>query len=79
MKQLLLKLIQFYQQYISPLSPPRCRYIPTCSQYAHEAITTHGAWQGGYLALKRILRCNPWAKRFGLDPVPAPNNKSCHH
>ncbi|HAX72294.1 MAG TPA: membrane protein insertion efficiency factor YidD [Firmicutes bacterium] len=76
MKKILLSLIQFYQRYISPLSPPRCRYFPTCSTYAKEAIELHGPYKGGYLALKRILRCNPWGG-FGYDPVPCCDHK--HH
>ncbi|MDO5793037.1 MAG: membrane protein insertion efficiency factor YidD [Turicibacter sp.] len=74
MKQLMIKLIRFYQKYISPLSNPSCRYIPTCSHYAIEAIETHGALKGGYLAAKRLLRCNPWGG-MGYDPVP----QKCEH
>lgn len=74
MKQLMIKLIRFYQKYISPLSNPSCRYIPTCSHYAIEAIETHGALKGGYLAAKRLLRCNPWGG-IGYDPVPP----KCEH
>ena len=69
MKRLLLRAIRFYQKNISPLSPPRCRFIPTCSQYALEAVEKYGAVKGGFLALKRILRCNPLCKG-GYDPVP---------
>ncbi|MGL4373938.1 MAG: membrane protein insertion efficiency factor YidD [Turicibacter sp.] len=69
MKKLMLSLIYFYQKFISPLSPPSCRYTPTCSHYALEAITIHGPLKGGYLAIKRILRCSPWGS-FGYDPVP---------
>ena len=78
MKKLMIKFIQFYQKYISPLSPPNCRYYPTCSHYAIEAIEAiekHGVLKGGYLAFKRILRCNPWGS-LGYDPVP--EKKSCH-
>lgn len=64
-----LLLIAFYQSCISPLTPAACRYTPTCSQYAKEAITKHGPFKGGWLALKRILRCNPWGGS-GYDPVP---------
>lgn len=74
MKHMMIKLIRFYQKYISPLSTPSCRYIPTCSHYAIEAIETHGALKGGYLAFKRLLRCNPWGG-MGYDPVP----QTCHH
>ena len=59
MKRALLALIRFYQRQISPLFPPCCRFTPTCSQYALEAIQVHGAAKGVFLALKRILRCNP--------------------
>ena len=70
MKILLLKLIKFYQTSISPLFPPRCRYIPTCSQYAREAIEKYGAAKGGWLAFKRLMRCHPFTKRDIFDPVP---------
>jgi len=66
---LLLLPIKFYQKAISPLFPPSCRFTPTCSQYAIEAITKHGAIKGFFLAIKRILKCHPWGK-FGYDPVP---------
>ena len=69
MKKLMLALIRFYQREISPLYPPRCRYIPTCSQYALEAVEKYGALKGGWLALKRLLRCHPFHKG-GYDPVP---------
>ncbi|SPL71852.1 membrane protein insertion efficiency factor YidD [Acinetobacter stercoris] len=62
-------LIRFYQIAISPLIGPRCRYIPTCSQYSLEAIHTHGAMKGTWLAAKRICRCHPWGGH-GFDPVP---------
>ena len=66
---LMLTLIAFYRTCISPLLPPACRYTPTCSQYAQEAIKKYGPFKGGWLALKRILRCNPWGGS-GYDPVP---------
>ncbi len=66
---LMLALIAFYRTCISPLLPPACRYTPTCSQYAKEAIQKYGPFKGGWLALKRILRCNPWGGS-GYDPVP---------
>ncbi len=78
MKKLMLKLIRIYQKYISPLSPPSCRYIPSCSTYAIEAIETHGARKGGYLAFRRILRCNPWGG-CGFDPVPSLKHEGCAH
>lgn len=70
MKQILLKLISFYQNAISPWFPARCRYTPTCSQYAKEAIEKYGAAKGGLLALKRFLRCHPFTRRDPFDPVP---------
>lgn len=70
MKKLLLKLIRFYRRSISPLTPATCRYRPTCSAYAYEAINKYGARKGGALALKRICRCHPFSKRDPYDPVP---------
>ena len=70
MKRFLLGAIRFYQRYISPGLPPRCRFIPTCSQYAAEAISKYGALRGGLLALWRLLRCNPFNKGDIYDPVP---------
>ena len=70
MKAALLWLIRLYQRYISPGLPRRCRFSPTCSQYALEAITKYGAIKGGWLAFKRICRCNPFSKRGPYDPVP---------
>ena len=72
MKKLLLLLIAFYRNFISPLKPPSCRYIPTCSEYALTAIERYGALKGGYLAVKRLLRCHPFhGKNFDpYDPVP---------
>lgn len=69
MKKFVISAIRFYQREISPLSPPRCRYIPTCSQYALEAVEKYGSIKGTFLATKRILRCNPFHKG-GYDPVP---------
>jgi len=65
----LLALIHTYRLVLSPLLGPRCRYLPSCSEYALTAITEHGAWNGGLLALRRILRCHPWGGS-GHDPVP---------
>lgn len=65
----LLLLITFYRYAISPLLPSRCRYYPTCSSYADEAIRRYGAIRGGWLAIKRLSRCQPWGSH-GLDPVP---------
>ena len=72
MKRLLLALIRWYRREISPNTPPSCRFIPTCSAYALEAVEVHGAVKGGALALWRILRCHPFhgEKTFIYDPVP---------
>ncbi len=70
MKSLLIALIKFYRRAISPNKSPCCRFIPTCSQYALEAIEKYGALKGGYLAVRRILRCHPFSKKSGYDPVP---------
>ena len=61
--------IYFYKYCISPLTPASCRFVPTCSEYALQAIKKHGPFKGGYLAVCRILRCHPWGGS-GLDPVP---------
>lgn len=61
--------VYFYRIFISPITPPSCRYTPTCSAYAIEAVKKHGILKGGWLALKRILSCNPWGGS-GYDPVP---------
>ena len=70
MKRVLLFLIRLYQKYLSPGLPRRCRFSPTCSQYALEAITKYGAGKGGWRALKRLLRYNPFYKGDYFDPVP---------
>jgi uncharacterized protein len=62
-------MIRGYQYLLSPVLPPSCRYAPTCSSYAIEAVTRHGVARGGWLALRRILRCHPWTAG-GFDPVP---------
>ena len=67
----LLGAVRFYQRAISPTRPPRCRFVPTCSQYAVEALETHGALRGTWLALVRVLKCAPW-HRGGIDLVPEP-------
>jgi putative membrane protein insertion efficiency factor len=69
MKRLFLWLIRFYQRHISPSLPPACRFTPTCSEYALQAIEKYGALKGGYLALRRILKCHPFHPG-GYDPVP---------
>jgi putative membrane protein insertion efficiency factor len=70
MKTFLLSLIRFYQRSISPNTPASCRFRPTCSAYAYEAIQKYGAIKGGWLALKRLLRCHPFYKGDPYDPVP---------
>ena len=70
MKKLFLAMIRFYRRSISPLTPPACRFTPTCSAYAYEAIEKYGALKGGFLALKRFLRCHPFYKGAPYDPVP---------
>ena len=64
-----LLLVRFYQIAISPLKPPTCRFTPTCSSYALEALKRYGLFKGGMLAIRRIMRCHPWGGR-GYDPVP---------
>ena len=75
--RILVSLIRGYQKYISPLHAPCCRFTPTCSQYAIEAIRLHGAFKGGLMAIWRILRCNPFVKG-GYDPVPPKKVKAGH-
>jgi hypothetical protein len=78
---LLRGLIRAYQLIVSPLLQPSCRYLPSCSDYAAEAIVRHGALVGSWLALRRLLRCHPWGGS-GYDPVPAPHRpspSSCPH
>ena len=67
--RLLLLPIRLYQRFISPALPPACRFTPTCSQYAAEALVRHGALKGGWLAVRRLGRCHPWHPG-GEDPVP---------
>ncbi len=69
LKKIVISLIRFYQVVISPLKPPTCRFYPTCSQYGLEAVKRFGALKGGYLTMKRILKCHPFHPG-GLDPVP---------
>ena len=73
MKKAVLRIIRFYREKISPHKPPMCRYYPTCSQYAAEAIEVHGLLKGGLLALRRLLRCNVLFPG-GYDPVPEKKN-----
>lgn len=72
MKRAMLWLIRFYRRNISPLTPPACRFIPTCSEYALEAVEKYGAWKGGFLAVRRLLKCHPFhrQKTVEYDPVP---------
>jgi putative membrane protein insertion efficiency factor len=67
----LIALVRFYQRALSPLKGPTCRFHPTCSHYAIEALQTHGVLRGLWYALRRLLRCQPFA-RGGFDPVPPP-------
>lgn len=67
--------IRLYQRCLSPLLPPACRYLPTCSAYAAEAIAVHGVVRGGWLAFRRLARCHPWGGS-GYDPVPPPARRS---
>jgi putative membrane protein insertion efficiency factor len=69
MKQIIIAIFRFYQRFISPLTPPSCRFYPTCSHYGVEAVQKHGAIKGGYLTIKRISKCHPFHKG-GIDPVP---------
>ena len=85
MKRLLLRLIRAYSRHISPAFPRRCRYEPTCSAYASQAVRRHGAMRGGLLAAWRLLRCNPFS-HGGFDPVPerftlrtGPVDPAVHH
>ena len=61
--------VRAYQLLVAPILPPSCRYYPSCSHYAAEAVARHGAWQGSALAMRRLLRCHPWGGS-GYDPVP---------
>ena len=74
---LLIKLIKVYQKFLSPLLGQNCRFYPTCSQYAVEALSVHGLFRGGYLSLKRILKCNPWGG-CGIDNVPGRDKHGCN-
>lgn len=70
MKGVFLAIIRFYRRCISPYTPPSCRFTPTCSTYALEAISKYGALKGGYLTLRRLLKCHPFYKGDPYDPVP---------
>ena len=69
MTRVLLVLVRLYRRAVSPLLPPTCRFIPTCSQYAEEALVVHGLVAGSALIVRRLARCHPWGGE-GLDPVP---------
>lgn len=75
LRSVLLAVIRFYQVAISPWTPAACRYQPTCSAYAFEAIRRHGSMRGGWLAVRRIGRCHPWGGS-GYDPVPSVERES---
>ncbi|GHH97378.1 membrane protein insertion efficiency factor YidD [Neobacillus kokaensis] len=77
-KKFFIAVIRFYQVVISPLKPPSCRFYPTCSQYGLEAVNRFGAVKGGYLTVKRILKCHP-LHPGGLDPVPEKWNERKKH
>ena len=70
MKRFFLLLIRFYRRGISPYTPPSCKFTPTCSAYAQEAIERYGALRGGWLTFKRHSKCHPLCRKFGYDPVP---------
>lgn len=74
MARVLLKVIGFYRRAISPLLPPSCRFTPTCSEYAQEAVLKHGAARGAWLAVRRLGRCHPFGGS-GYDPVPGTGNR----
>ncbi|HEY9531556.1 MAG TPA: membrane protein insertion efficiency factor YidD [Burkholderiales bacterium] len=61
--------VRAYQWFVRPVLPPSCRFFPSCSEYADEALARHGAWRGGWLTARRLCRCGPWS-RGGYDPVP---------
>jgi putative membrane protein insertion efficiency factor len=76
--RLLKGLVQVYRYTLSPLLGPRCRHLPTCSEYCLEALDVHGALRGSWLTLKRLARCHPWGTS-GLDPVPAAKQRQGQH
>lgn len=74
MRTLLIGLLRLYRYLLSPLLGNNCRFYPSCSEYAEDAVRMHGATQGGWLAVKRVCRCHPW-HAGGVDPVPEKLNK----
>jgi putative membrane protein insertion efficiency factor len=70
-KRAVLVVLRAYQMAVSPMLPPACRFEPTCSRYASEAVEVHGVVRGGWLAIRRVARCHPWSNS-GFDPVPNP-------
>ena len=78
LKKLFLSIIRIYQRFISPMTPPTCRFYPTCSEYTKEAIEVYGAFKGGYMGVKRILKCHPFHEG-GFDPVHLKKDKHTHH
>ena len=77
MKKVFIFLISIYQKFISPLMGPSCRFHPTCSEYSIQAITKFGAYKGGLLSAKRILKCNPWGGS-GIDLIPREKHNGCN-
>lgn len=77
MRTVLIRLIQLYQLLLSPFLGNNCRFAPSCSHYAREAIATHGAWRGLLLSVRRLSRCHPW-NHGGYDPVPGCPNGETH-
>lgn len=73
--RVLVRPLRWYQRFISPLLPPSCRFYPSCSEYAVQALRTHGVLRGSWLTVRRLLRCAPWHPG-GLDPVPPPRGAS---
>lgn len=78
LSRVLIGVIRFYQRWMSPLLPPACRFTPTCSEYALQAIRDQGVRTGGYLALRRLARCHPWGGS-GYDPVPSIEPNAAAH
>jgi len=78
LRKVFVEIVEFYQTVISPVLPGSCRFYPTCSAYAVEALKIHGVFRGSGLAIWRIMRCNPWGP-CGFDPVPSPDSGDQHH